>query len=248
LVLPVNAIGEEVVTVAVASNFATAAAEVSAAFHDETGYRLRLSMASTGKLYAQIINGAPFDVLLAADRERPIRLEEADHGVAGTRFTYAIGELVLWSRRTDDCRASLEGLGTGRIAIANPDTAPYGSAAREFLINAGLWEQVERRLVIGENIVQALQFVATGNAELGFIARAQLHAPALPDATCSWPVPPSTHAPIEQQAVLLARAVSNTTAKRFLGFLRSDAARVIIRRHGYRLPEASPGLTSGNSE
>jgi molybdate transport system substrate-binding protein len=199
-------------------------------------------MASTGKLYAQIVNGAPFDVLLAADSERPTRLEALDHGVAGTRFTYAIGELVLWSRRAENCRASLEGHGTGRIAIANPDTAPYGSAARDFLKEAGLWERVEPRLVIGENIAQALQFVATGNAELGFIAWSQLHTPALPDATCTWPVPPSTHAPIEQQAVLLARAIANTTAKRFLGFLRSDAARVIIRRHGYRLQETSPEM------
>ena len=149
---------------------------------------------------------------------------------------------MLWSRRTGDCRGGLEVDGTGRVAIANPDTAPYGSAAREFLVNAGLWQQVEPRLVVGENIVQALQFVATGNAELGFIARSQIHNPALPDATCSWPVPPSTHAPIEQQAVLLSRAVSNTTAKRFLGFLRSDAARVIIRRHGYQLPETSPEM------
>jgi molybdate transport system substrate-binding protein len=248
LFLPVNAIGGDVVTVAVASNFATAAAEISAAFQDETGHRLRLSMASTGKLYAQIVNGAPFDVLLAADSERPVRLETLDHGVAGTRFTYAIGELVLWSRRTGDCRMDLEGQGSGRIAIANPDTAPYGSAAREFLIEAGLWEQVEMRLVIGENIAQALQFVATGNAALGFIARSQLHTPTLPDATCTWPVPPATHAPIEQQAVLLARAISNATAKRFLGFLRSDAARVIIRRHGYRLPETGAEMSPESSE
>ena len=243
LFLPVNAIGEDVVTVAVASNFSTTATELSTAFQAETGYRLRLSMASTGKLYAQIVNGAPFDVLLAADGDRPRRLEASGVGVKGTRFTYAIGELVLWSRRTDDCRASLEGPGTGRIAIANPATAPYGSAAREFLETTGLWEQVASRLVIGENIAQALQFVATGNAELGFIARAQLRNPALPDATCAWPVPPATHAPIEQQALQLSRAVSSTAARQFLEFLRSDTARMIIWRHGYRLPESSPEMS-----
>jgi molybdate transport system substrate-binding protein len=199
-----------------------------------------LSTASTGKLFAQIVNGAPFDVLLAADSDRPQRLESSGAGVAGTRFTYAIGELVLWSRRVSDCRGNLERAGMGRIAIANPDTAPYGSAAREFLESSGLWERVESRLVIGENIAQALQFAATGNAELGFIARAQLGVPVLPEATCAWPVPTGTHAPIEQQALLLAHAASNPGARTFLEFLRGEAARAIIRRHGYRLPEMSP--------
>jgi molybdate transport system substrate-binding protein len=234
---PVTAAGEDVVTVAVASNFANAAAEIATAFHEDTGRRVRLSTASTGKLYAQIVNGAPFDVLLAADSERPQRLEASGVGVAGTRFTYAIGELVLWSRRAGDCRASLEQSDTGRVAIANPVTAPYGSAARDFLNKAGLWDVVEPRLVIGENIAQALQFVATGNAELGFIARAQLGVPGLPEATCTWLVPPATHEPIEQQALLLMRAASNPGARAFLDFLRSHAARVIIRRHGYRQPE-----------
>ncbi len=236
---PISATGEDVVTVAVASNFANAAAEISAAFQERTGRRVRLSTASTGKLYAQIVNGAPFDVLLAADSLRPQGLENAGAGVAGTRFTYAIGELVLWSRRAHDCRGNLEKAGAGRVAIANPDTAPYGSAAREFLKRAGLWERVESRLVIGENVAQALQFAATGNAELGFIARAQLGLPVLPETTCEWPVPPGTHAAIEQQALLLARAASNPGAREFLEFLRGDAARVIIRRHGYRLPEMS---------
>ena len=236
---PVTATGEDVVTVAVASNFAGAAAELSTAFEAQTGIRVRLSMASTGKLYAQIVNGAPFDVLLAADSERPQRLEASGTGVAGTRFTYAIGELVLWSRHAGACRESLARPGAGRVAIANPDTAPYGRAAREFLRHIGLWESIEPRLVIGENIAQALQFVATGNAELGFIARAQLGKPRLPEATCTWPVPPATHAAIEQHALLLARAASHPGARRFLGYLRSNGARVIIRRHGYRLPEMS---------
>ena len=243
IVSPAAAVGDDVVTVAVASNFANAASEIVEAFHDETGQHVRLSAASTGKLYAQIINGAPFDVLLAADVERPERLEASGDAVAGTRFTYAIGELVLWSRRSHDCHASLAGPGPGRIAIANPETAPYGRAARQYLRQAGLWEASQPRLVIGENIAQALQFVATGNAELGFIARAQLEAPVLPEPTCTWPVPPETHEAIEQQALLLRRAEAHAGAQRFLDFLRSDAARVMIRRHGYRLPEISPEMS-----
>ena len=178
-------------------------------------------------------------LLLAADSARPESLEASGAGVPGTRFTYAIGELVLWSRQFDDCREALENPGDAHIAVANPDIAPYGAAAREFLQRAGLWESVRAQLVIGENVSQALQFAASGNAQLGFIARSQLQAPSLPDASCTWPVPPSMHAPIEQQAILLEHGANASGARRFLEFLRSDAGRVIIERHGYRLPELS---------
>jgi molybdate transport system substrate-binding protein len=139
----------------------------------------------------------------------------------------------------DDCRAALENPAGLHIAIANPDIAPYGAAARDFLRQAGLWKAAQSQLVTGENIAQVLQFVASGNAELGFIAHSQLRAPSLPEATCSWPVPASLHAPIEQQAILLRRAVVMEAATLFMEHLRSDAARVIIERHGYRLPELS---------
>ena len=225
--------------VAAASNFSAAVQDIAGQFTLGTGYRVRISTASTGKLHAQISNGAPFDLLLAADAERPSLLEESGAAVPGTRFTYAIGELILWSRQLDDCRGALDKLANRRLAIANPVTAPYGAAAREFLIAAGLWESVRPRLVIGENISQTLHFVASGNAALGFIAQSQLLAPSLPDATCSWPVPDSRHAPIEQQAILLQHGLDNAAAKEFLHFLRSDAGRVIIARHGYRLPELS---------
>jgi len=227
------------VTVAAASNFSLAVDDLAAQFTETTGQRLRVTTASTGKLYAQVINGAPYDVLLAADIARPESLEASGAGVPGTRMTYAIGELVLWSRQFDDCRAALENTDSARVAIANPDIAPYGVAAREFLQQAGLWRSVRSQLVIGENISQVLQFTASGNAQLGFIARSQLRAPSLPDAACTWPVPSSMHSPIEQQAILLQHGTGADGARRFLQFLRSDAGRAIIERHGYRLPDLS---------
>jgi len=225
------------VTAAVASNFAVAAEDIGDRFTAQTGHEIRISTASTGVLYAQIVNGAPFDVLLAADSERPRLLEEAGEGVAGTRFTYAVGRLVLWSRDEKlagmDCRARLEDLGRDRLAIANPRTAPYGNAAREFLQGAGLWDRVSPRLVFGENIAQTLQFVATGNATLGLIAQSQAVDPRLPKATCSWPVPETSHTTLEQQTILLNRAIENVAARDLLEFLKSRAAQQIILRHGY---------------
>ncbi|MCK5325273.1 MAG: molybdate ABC transporter substrate-binding protein [Woeseiaceae bacterium] len=226
-------------TVASASNFSAAAHDIAEQFTLNTGHAVRITTASTGMLYAQITNGAPFDLLLAADAERPALLEKSGAAVSGTRFTYALGELILWSRQLDDCRGALDKLENLRLAIANPDTAPYGAAAKAFLLKAGLWESVRPRLVVGENISQTLHFVASGNAALGFIARSQLQIPSLPRAACSWPVPGSWHAPIEQQAILLQQGLDNEAASQFLQFLRSDAGRVIIVRHGYRLPELS---------
>jgi molybdate transport system substrate-binding protein len=182
-----------------------------------------------------VINGAPFDVLLAADRVRPQKLEDSGAGVAGTRFVYAVGALVLWSRQLDDCRGSLDRPGGLRIAIANPAIAPYGLAARQFLERAGLWQEVGPRLVTGENISQTLQFVASGNAELGFIASAQLHAPSLPPAACLWPVPGTAHDPIAQEAMLLRHGANNESARAFLSFLNGPKARDIILKYGYSL-------------
>ena len=237
ILLPVAAIGEDYVTVAVASNFASTAREISEQFSRDSGTTVRITTASTGKLYAQIVNGAPFDVLLAADTERPLRLESSGAGVRGTRFTYALGALVLWSRQVHDCREELQRADGGRIAIANPETAPYGAAARSFLRQSGLWDSLGNRLVVGENISQTLQFAASGNAAIGFIARAQLGVPSLPPASCSWQVPETMHAAIEQQAILLQRGAGRDGAKSFLEFLRGEAGRAIIRRHGYALPE-----------
>ncbi len=237
ILLPVAAAGEDYVTVAVASNFGATARAIAARFERDTNYEIRITTASTGKLYAQIVNGAPFDLLLAADAERPHRLEAAGVGVVGTRFTYARGMLILWSRTAGDCRSALRSEHGGRVAIANPETAPYGAAARSFMQQADLWGAVRDRLVIGENIAQVLQFAASGNAELGFIARSQLQAPSLPPASCSWPVPDSMHDPIDQQAIMLRRGAASEGAQSFFEFLRSDAGRAIILRHGYSLPE-----------
>lgn len=232
-----SASADDTITVAVASNFSRPAAELSTRFTDETGIAVRVSNGSTGKLYAQILNGAPFDVFLAADAERPALLEASGHAVSGLRFTYATGALVLWSRSVDDCLAALRSPAGGHVALANPETAPYGRAARDFLEAAGYWEDVSTRAVYGESIAQTLQFVATGNAAIGFIAKSQLTTPQLPDATCTWDVPLSSHASIEQQAVLLGRAADNAAARRFFEFLRSADARDVLRRYGY---ETSP--------
>jgi molybdate transport system substrate-binding protein len=179
-------------------------------------------------------------VLLAADAERPRRLEASGAAVPGTRFTYARGALVLWSRHAQDCLAALRRDDGGLVAIANPATAPYGAAAKAVLHAAGFWGPLHDRLVIGENIAQTLQFAASGNAQLGFIARSQLQVPSLPLATCTWPVPAAMHEPIDQQAILLRRGANHRGAASFLQFLRGDAGRAIIRRDGYELPEVGP--------
>ena len=237
LSLQAAAVEAGTVTVAVASNFARPAAAIARAFEAETGHEVRMTLASTGKLYAQIENGAPFDVLLAADAERPRLLEASGRGIAESRFTYAIGALTLWSRDEAlagmDCRAQLSDLGSRHLAIANPLTAPYGVAAQQFLRDADLWPDVEDRLVFGENIAQTLHFVATGNASLGLIASAQALDARLPPATCEWSVPQGTHAPLEQQAILLKRAADNEAAVMFVSFLQGPIAVEIVREHGY---------------
>ena len=230
----------DTLTVAVASNFTPVLKTLSARFESATGHDVRISSASTGKLYAQIVNGAPFDVLLAADSRRPELLETASLAIAGSRFTYAIGQLVLWSRDpgvlSNDCIKELGKPDVGRIAIANPETAPYGAAARETMIKLDAWDRLRNQVVRGENVAQALQFVATGNASLGFVAAAQLGAGSLPQATCVWRVPQYFHSAIEQQAVLLKRAGENDVAAKFLDFLRGPVARQVISEHGYTLP------------
>jgi molybdate transport system substrate-binding protein len=232
------AAGAEPLTIAVASNFARPAAAIAERFEEETGWPVRIATGSTGQLYAQIVHGAPFDVFLAADAERPRLLAESGQGVAGTRFSYAAGSLVLWSRDPElaghDCRAALDALGNKRLAIANPDTAPYGLAARQFLESAGLWDAVSARIVYGENIAQTLHFVVSGNASLGLIAASEAVDPRLPAPTCRWDVPQSAHGPIVQQAILLRPSAPR--AREFMDFLRGPVARAIIRDYGYTVP------------
>ncbi len=243
---PAAASEPRVVTVAVASNFKIAADALADAFENASGHRVRLSAGSTGKLYAQIVNGAPFDVFLAADVERPRLLAESGPGIEASRFTYATGSLVLWfadpATAGRVCRDLLhdllrelrDGGLDGRLAIANPELAPYGRAAREFLVGAGYWAALEDRLAVGESIAQAFQFVATANAEAGLLALSQTtRRTRLSPRGCVWEVPRSMHAPIEQQAILLDRANENAAAIAFLEFLKSGAAREIIAAHGY---------------
>ena len=225
------------INVAVASNFSAAFENLATAFEADYGYTVQAISASSGKLYAQISNGAPFDIFLSADRERPLRLETAGLGVTNQRFTYAIGRLVLWSRdpglANRDCEQVLKNLSFNRLAIANPVIAPYGDASRQFLENIGLWAAVSERLVVGENITQALQFTASGGASLGLVAASQLVDSRLPETTCRWSVPTNMYEPIEQQAVLLSRAAENRVAADFIEFLQSGVAREVIQRHGY---------------
>lgn len=226
---------DDPLTVAVASNFARSAAELVSHFEDETGIAVRLSNGSTGKLYAQIVNGAPFDLFLAADSARPAKLEESGLAVAGSRFTYARGRLALWSAKFDDCHDALRA--GGWIALANPETAPYGRAAREYLQAAGYWDDVSDRIAYGENITQAMQFAATGNADAGLVARSVLDGPHTPDGKCTWTVPQELYEPIEQQAVLLAQAQGDVRAQRLIAFLQSDTALRIMERHGYEVSQ-----------
>jgi molybdate transport system substrate-binding protein len=226
------------VSVAVAANFMAPLDKLAAAFEKVSGHHLVISSGSSGKLYVQITAGAPFEVMLSADSERPMRLENEGAAVAGTRFTYAIGTLVLWSTEpglVDPAGAVLAGGRFRHLAIPNPETAPYGAAARQVLQGMDLWQKLAPRLVQGEDIGQTYQFVATGNAELGFVALSQVRAAGKPQGSL-WIVPAERYRPIEQQAVLLARGKDNPAARGFLEFLRSAQARTMIQEFGYALP------------
>ena len=218
------------VLVAVASNFVPAARELVEQFNETTDYRATLSSGSTGKLYAQIVNGAPYDVFLSADASRPELLEQQGQAVLDSRFTYAVGALLLWSRNVegdgDACIDAFLEDRSSRIAIANPKIAPYGAAAQQYLEQSGLWEDAVDRLIIGENISQTLQFVSAGGAAFGFIAAAQ--APFLPPRACVWQVPTTLYTPIRQQAVLLARSREHAAANAFMSFLRGDGQRIVV--------------------
>jgi molybdate transport system substrate-binding protein len=226
----------EETTIAVAANFTSAAKRLGAAFEASSGHRVVFSFGSTGQLYAQIAHGAPFDAFLAADEARPERAVADDLGVEGTRFTYAIGVLVLWSAdpdRIDGTPAVLSDPTLRHVAIANPATAPYGAAAIETMRALGVLEGLESRLVAGKSISQTYQFVATGNAPVGFIAASQVK---VDDTGSHWAVPEDMHGPLRQDAVLLEHGRDNEAAKAFLEFLRGAEAVKMIEELGYRAP------------
>jgi molybdate transport system substrate-binding protein len=224
------------VQVAVAANFAAPLSQIGEAFSAATGHTLKVSAGATGKFYTQIHAGAPFEVLIAADDTTPRKLVAEGLAVAGTDFTYAIGALVLWSAQpgyVDDQGAVLASGRFAHLAIANPKVAPYGAAALEVLKARGLTDALAPRLVTGESIAQAYQFVATGNAELGFVALSQVAVPGQPLVGSYWRVPKSLYSEIRQDAVLLKVGEKNPAAAALLAFLKSDAARQIIQRWGY---------------
>jgi molybdate transport system substrate-binding protein len=224
------------VKVAVAANFTQPAKEIAARFKARTGRDATLSFGASGQFYAQIANGAPFEVFLSADRERPEKAEADGLAVAGSRFTYAVGRLVLYSKTPGlvDNRGAV--LATGRfskIAIADPKAAPYGVAAIETLKKRRVYTTLQPRIVQGSSITQAYQFVDTGAAELGFIALSQVVSVK---GGSRWIVPASDHAPIDQQAVLLKAGANSAAAKAFLAFLKGPEAKAIVRKYGYEVP------------
>lgn len=224
------------VPVAVAANFALPMQKVAAAFARATGHKAVVAVGSTGRFYAQVRSGAPFQVLLSGDDETPARLEAEGLGVAGSRFTYAVGRLALWSAtpgRVDPRGEVLRQGGFDRLAIAAPRLAPYGAAAMEVMERLGLLPQLRPRLVQGDSIAQAWQFVASGNAALGFVALSQVQAEGRITQGSAWVVPAQLHAPLRQDAVLLLPGRDKPAARALLAFLQTDEARAIIRGHGY---------------
>lgn len=225
----------EKLLVAVASNFVAPAKELSQEFSRITSHNVSLSFGSTGKLYAQIVHGAPFQVFLAADQERPFKLVSQGIAEKGSQFTYALGRIVLYCPRAETDQQPLEILKSNefaRMAIANPTTAPYGRAALEVLQNLVILENLSTRIIQGDNIAQTFQFVSTGNAELGFISRSQL---INIDPDLYWTIPADLHSPIQQDAVLIQKGLDTKAAREFLEFLKSDLAREIIQSFGYDL-------------
>lgn len=223
------------VTVAVAANAAEAVEALAADFEQESGHRVTVTVGSTGKLYAQILHGAPFDVFLAADQERPRLLVEQGLAVEDSQRTYAIGRLVLWSSGPT-FEASAETLRGGsfrRLAIANPDLAPYGAAARDALRELGLWESLRSKIVVGENVGQSFAMAASGNAELGFVALSSVLSRRNGRAGSFWEVPANLHRPIRQDAVLLGRAAGNAAARAFHLLLSRPRARETIESFGF---------------
>lgn len=226
------------VSVAVASNFTAPMQKIAQVFEQDTGHKAVLAFGSTGNFYAQIKNGAPFQILLAADDETPARIEREGLGVAKSRFTYATGKLVLWSKQAGLVDDKAEVLRSGRferIAIANPKLAPYGSAAVETLTRLGLLQSLAPKFVQGENISQAYQFIATENAALGFVALSQVFVDGRIKEGSAWMVPANLHTPIRQDAVLLVTGKDNAAAAALLVYLRSDRVKNIIRSFGYDL-------------
>ena len=223
--------------VAVAANFVPPFREAAMEFEKATGHNLRVVSGSSGNFYSQIKNGAPFDVFFSADMERPKLLEEEGLGVTDTRFTYAIGRLVLWSPNADLVKGeeTLRSKTFKRLAIANPKTAPYGVAAMQAMQKLELWENLQPQIVMGESLGQTMGFIESGNAQLGFVALSQVLDPKIKGQGSRWDVPTHLHEPIKQDVILLTKAKDNQAAKALMEFIGSPQAKKIIERYGYEL-------------
>lgn len=236
IVLGLGTAHADEVSVAVAANFTAPMQKIAASFEQDTGHKAVLSFGATGKFYAQINSGAPFQVFLAADDTTPERVEREGKGVQGSRFTYAVGKLVLWSARDNYVDAQGAVLKTGdfaHLSVANPKLAPYGLAAVQTLEKLGLADSLKPRIVTGENIAQTYQFIASGNAQLGFVALSQVMEDGRIAKGSAWQVPSSMHEPIKQDAILLNTGKDNPAAAALMQYLRGDKARAVIRSYGY---------------
>lgn len=225
----------ETVNVAVASNFAYTLKLLSADFTRQTGHQLRISSASTGKLYTQIEHGAPFDVFLSADESRPDLLVSKNKAAASSAYVYAKGQIVLLSNIAAEgsCQNVLQSTQLKRLSIANPKTAPYGVAAKQVMEALSLWQNLEPRLVKGENIAQTLQFVSTKNAQAGFVAKSMLSMGKNIDSACIWDVPVDMYSPINQKMVVLNKAIKKPSALAFIQYMQSEKAKEVIKSTGY---------------
>ncbi|NGZ10226.1 MAG: molybdate ABC transporter substrate-binding protein [Nitrospira sp. LK70] len=227
----------EPVLVAVAANFVPPFREVAVEFEKATGHSLKVAAGSSGNFYTQIKNGAPFDVFFSADNERPKLLEQEGFGVKDSRFTYAIGRVVLWSPNADLVKGdeTLRSKNFKRLAMANPKTAPYGVAAMQALQKLELWDSLQPHIVMGENLGQTIGFVESGNAQLGFVALSQVMDPKLKGKGSHWHVPTNLHEPIQQDVILLVKGKDNPAAKALMEFMGSPQSKEIIQRYGYEL-------------
>ena len=237
LIFTSGAIADEV-KVAVAANFTAPIQALAPAFEQATGHKLVASFGATGQFYAQIKNGAPFDVFLSADDSTPAKLESEGDTVPGSRFTYAIGSLVLWSADASYLNGSDAALRAGQfkhLSIANPKAAPYGLAATQVLDKLGLSDAVKSKLVEGQNITQAHQFVSTGNAELGFVALSQVYKDGKVTSGSAWIVPDDMYDPIKQDAVILKQGANNPAAAALVEYLKGPEAAKVIKSFGYKL-------------
>jgi molybdate transport system substrate-binding protein len=233
--LSTTAFADEV-KVAVAANFTAPMKVIAENFEKATGHKAELAFGSSGKFYAQITNGAPFDVFFSADQARPEKLEKENATVAGSRFTYATGKLVLWSSKdtfVDDQGQILKTGDFAHLAIASPKLAPYGAAAVETMKALGVFAKLEPKLVQGESISQTYNFVLTGNAELGFVALSQVYADGKLKSGSGWIVPGKLHTPINQDAVILTHGKDNKAAAALVAYLKTEPAKAVIRSFGY---------------